>query len=152
MPDEALHADALGITPERHRLVHELLHHLVGFAFGYNGSPVIYRDSRGLAQIAQTRSSACPPLPEEQDYLTAEIEEWIVTAYTYALYGKPHDAGAMMDVQRLCGGVASERLLRHARHGVQAANIACGGLNAKMVMNEWPSVSIYARLSRADAS
>lgn len=109
VPDDALHAEALGIAPERHRLVHELLHHLVGFTFGYVGSPVVWRDAHDLEQdtavlcVAGHMSSARIFPGCAQPYLTAEIEEWIVTAYTYALYGKPHDAGAMMDVQRLCG-------------------------------------------------
>lgn len=70
--DDFLHAHALGITPQRHRLEHELLHHLVGIhVFGLPSSGVIYRDAHGEPQ-------------EEQQ---AKREEWLVTALTYALHG-----------------------------------------------------------------
>ena len=125
VPDDAFHAGALGITPERHRLVHELLHHLVGLAFGYAGSPVIWRDAHNLRQrAAVTRGARMVVSVTEYPYLKAEIEEWIVTAYTYALYGKPHDAGAMTDVERLCRPRAGEWIWAAARYALPMAERA----------------------------
>jgi hypothetical protein len=149
VPEDAFHAEALGITPERHRLVHELLHHLVGFTFGYAGSPVIWRDAHGQAQAETLFAPMQPPCDLRMEYLTAEIEEWIVTAYTYALYGKPHDAGAMMDVRRLCGTEPEAQLRRHLQHALRAADAVSGiGGNAKMVMSEWPTLALWAEVGR----
>ena len=68
-------------------------------------------------------------------YLTAGIEEWIVTAYTYALYGKPHDAGAMMDVGRLCGVEQSKGILLDADRALWHSDDAGRrGRNAKIPM------------------
>ncbi len=143
VPEDAFHAEALGIAPERHRLVHELLHHLVGFAFGYAGSPVIWRDANGFEQSLCVETGARmyvlmdTPLCLAAPHLTAEIEEWIVTAYTYALYGKPHDAGAMMDVERLCPPRAGEWIWAVARYALPAAERArLAQMNAKVRMPE----------------
>lgn len=137
VPDDALHAEALGITPERHRLVHELLHHLVGLAFGYAGSPVIWRDAHAVPQSLSLSASMRVVGMGLCTYLTAEIEEWIVTAYTYALYGKPHDAGALMDVQRLCGEGASHGIRSIARYAlVETERALLEHTNAKVGMPE----------------
>lgn len=139
--DDAFHAEALGITPERHRLVHELLHHLVGFAFEYVGSPVIWKAAHDIEQdtavlcVAGHMSSARIFPGCAKPYLTAGIEEWIVTAYTYALYGKPHDAGAMMDVGRLCGVEQSKGILLDADRALWHSDDAGRrGRNAKIPM------------------
>lgn len=140
VPEDAFHAEALGITPERHRLVHELLHHLVGFAFGYVGSPVIWKDAHGYDQSVAVIVSEgeTVTLPESaKPYLTAEIEEWIVTAYTYALYGKPHDAGAMMDVDRLCPNVPSQWIETVASYAMGEADLfSRARVNGKLRMPE----------------
>jgi hypothetical protein len=81
IPDDAFHAERLGITAEQHRLVHELVHHLVGFKYyNFDGSPVLYKSAR-LEEL---------PQPD------TELEEWMVTAWTYAFYEKEFDKGALI--------------------------------------------------------
>ena len=58
VPDDEYHAAVLVVTPAEHRLMHELAHHLVGFAFygSIYGSPIIYRDAQHVEQPARTPS------------------------------------------------------------------------------------------------
>lgn len=82
--DDAFHGMRLGLTPEEHRLHHELAHHLLGFALGNeNGSGVVWRDAHQETQ------------PERK----AELEEWMTTALQYLSLGKSADFGALVDIQ-----------------------------------------------------
>jgi hypothetical protein len=79
--DDEFHAKRLGISDKEHRLVHELSHHLIGFAYykQETGSPVIYRSAHNI----------------EQSEPDSELEEWMVTALTYHIYQKNYDYGAI---------------------------------------------------------
>lgn len=85
--EDSFHGKALGITPERHRFLHELLHHLVGIAFGFGCSPVVWRDAMHFPQ-----AEGKTPTGVQETYLTAEIEEWIVTALTYRACWQLHES------------------------------------------------------------
>lgn len=99
VPEDSYHGCKLGISPGEHRLSHELAHHLLGHAYyrSDNGSPVIFRDAHALPQTQ----------PD------SELEEWMVTALTYYVYGKSYDRGALMDLEY--GGVDVPALAEHAR-------------------------------------
>lgn len=114
VPGDAYHADKLGITPSEHRLAHELIHHLVGHAYysSDNGSPIIYRDAHAIAQTQ----------PE------SELEEWMVTALTYHVYGLPYDRGALLDLEH--GGVHVTALAEHARELIGRAREHTGVCNS----------------------
>lgn len=89
IPDDSHHAQKLGVTPELHRVAHEIMHHLIGIeVLGKDTSPVVWRDAHGLAQ--QDRE--------------AELEEWMVTSMTYLAFGvddREHlDWGAILDVSK----------------------------------------------------
>jgi hypothetical protein len=75
VPEDALHAGRLGITPGEHRLAHELAHHIVGFAGGYVGSRVIRWDAHEIPQDWHAGG------------YESEIEEWHTTAVVYAALG-----------------------------------------------------------------
>jgi len=77
VPDDAFHAERLGITRSEHRLEHELAHHLFGYAKGFVGSPIIWRDAHGVAQ-------------KQPD---SDLEEWMVTALQYLSHG--HQANGL---------------------------------------------------------
>jgi hypothetical protein len=83
------HAPRLGISPQDHRLLHELAHHMIGaHCFQKrSGSPVIWRDAHGIPQ---------PPGVSGP----AEIEEWYVTALSYYLCGREPDWGAILDMSK----------------------------------------------------
>lgn len=92
--DDQFHGDALGITAKEHRLLHELLHHLVSIAYyGSEDTGVIFRDAHAIPQTE----------PE------SELEEWMVTALTYRFCGRDHDTGAITDLER--AGVNVDTLL-----------------------------------------
>jgi hypothetical protein len=85
VPDDAFHAEKLGITAKQHRLEHELCHHLVGQSFYKTiGSPVIWNDAHHY----------------EQKHPDAMLEEWMVTAFQYSIHEKPADAGAFVDMEK----------------------------------------------------
>lgn len=88
------HAARLSITPPMHRLVHELLHHLVGVHVydSVHGSPVVWRDAHGRPQ--EEGGEAKPGWTE------AAREEWFVTALTYYVHDLPCDWGALTDLER----------------------------------------------------
>lgn len=72
VPEDFFHAEKLGITPEEHRLQHELAHHVIGLMFyGKPYSEVLWSAAH------ETR------LP---DY--ANEEEWLVTALQYRMFDK----------------------------------------------------------------
>ena len=91
VPDDAFHADLLGITPERHRLAHEVGHHLTAIAMQYEGCSmgcrIVYRDAHHIPQVH----------PE------AGIDEWRINALVYYTYERQMreagDFGALMDLQ-----------------------------------------------------
>lgn len=118
VPEDAFHAARLGITPMQHRFLHEVMHHLVGMAFGYGCSPVIWRDAMHMGQ--EHAFAPCGPDPATAHlvtvapFLTAAIEEWIVTNLTYRLCGVDHDEGAVMDVAKFCGAAAPRQIERLA--------------------------------------
>ena len=118
VPDDATHAAALGITPEQHRLAHELGHHLVGLEFYRDeyGSPIVYRDAHGLSQ---------PPRE-------SELEEWMVTALTYHAFGKNADYGALIDLQG--GGVNVTELCAQFRWLMGAAMHPIPGINLNIAL------------------
>ena len=85
------HAAHLGITPFEHRLAHELGHHLVQRARGHtldDACRIIHRSAHEQDQVH----------PE------ADLDEWVITAATYAAYHKASrsqsDWGALMDLHR----------------------------------------------------
>ena len=85
IPDDHYHAKRLDCLPQVHRLAHELIHHLIGrYYYKQDGSPVLYRSAHHKAQPARL----------------TELEEWMVTAWTYKVFGKPHDEGAIMDLAK----------------------------------------------------
>jgi hypothetical protein len=82
------HAPRLGISPERHRLMHELLHVLVARALYGPGAGVVWRDAHHTPQEAG--GWAKPGWSE------AEREEWGVTALTYRLCSRrPEHPGGL---------------------------------------------------------
>jgi hypothetical protein len=87
---DRFHARLLGLTPEEHRLQHELAHHLVGALYSRGaagGCPIIYRDAHGVPQ----------PQPE------ADILEWRITALQYHSRGRRYDEGrigALIDIEK----------------------------------------------------
>jgi hypothetical protein len=104
VPEDSFHAPRLGMTPEEHRLHHELAHHLVGIAvFGAEHSPVLWRAAHST------------PQPEGD----AGLEEWIVTAVQYASMGRPihdtrhHPATALAEME--IRGADPFRVARHLR-------------------------------------
>lgn len=116
VPDDAYHAERLGITPELHRLEHELAHHLVGLNF-YKfifGSPIIYRDAHKQ------------PQPERE----AELEEWMTTALQYHSHGRKADFGALVDLQG--AGADVNALSRQLRALMDLAASPIPGLMMRM--------------------
>lgn len=105
------HAPLLGITPERHRLAHELMHHLCAMHRGYldgreGGCRIVWRDAFQKPQVQ----------PE------ASLDEWYITAATALLYGRdPDDYGALLDLRR--EGVDVAALLKEARWLLSAADL-----------------------------
>lgn len=110
LEDDRMHANALGVTPEYHRLQHELGHHLIGTHFYRSavGSPVLWRDAHGIGQTAG--GYAKPGWSE------AEREEWLVNFLQYASLSEtaPHSDGALemlmnagIDVASLCADLAT---------------------------------------------
>lgn len=86
--DDLFHAMRLSMTDKEHRLHHELAHHIVARATGETlGSPIIFRDARGITQ------------PQRE----AQLEEWKATALQYhsrqRLDLHHYDTGALMDLQ-----------------------------------------------------
>lgn len=93
VPEDHFHATKLGITPELHRLEHELAHHLVGFAYygEKTGSPVVYRDAHHIPQEEGGWA--------KEGWSEAEREEWMTTALQYLSHAREFDPGAIMDLQ-----------------------------------------------------
>lgn len=85
--DDYIHAQELGISPIRHRLAHEIWHHLIGIiVYNAQSSPVIYRDSHGMNH---------PSAKAGWNHNWIE-EEWLVTAMSHAMYGDSNrDHGAV---------------------------------------------------------
>jgi hypothetical protein len=103
VPDDSIHGHELSITPERHRLEHELWHHLVGiYVLRLPYSPIIWREAHSVPHS---------PRYEEE----SGREEWIVTALSHALYGKvDRDHGVRRYLENEVG-IDVERLLIVAR-------------------------------------
>lgn len=123
------HAERLGITPQRHRLVHEMLHHLVADElYGFRARPtewgVIFRDAHHIPQEA---GGMVKP-----DWSEAAREEWVVTAATYLLYGRPHEASALMHLSDPVG------LVERARWLLEAADRLPEGLSVSHVPSDAP--------------
>lgn len=118
VPEDGFHGARLGLTDKQHRFLHEIMHHLVGIAFGYGCSPVIWRDAFGFPQHRPVSPHGPNPMQSphvaEAPFLTADIEEWIVTNLSYRLCGCDHDIGAVMDVAEFCGGEAPRQIERLA--------------------------------------
>lgn len=114
--DDAYHAARLGITPARHRLVHELLHHVVGFALGYAGSQVVRDDAHHV--------------PQQQPQ--ADDEEWKTTALTYHVYDRMCQSDAPGNYYIALhtlreGGADVDALRRYVRWLIDAADVAPAG-------------------------
>ena len=100
-----VHAPKLGITPQTHRLQHELAHHLVGiWYYGQASSPVIYRDAHLM------------PQPERDSML----EEWYTTSFQYFLCDKNYEWGALLDLSKK---IDLYHLKTYARWLMQAAEM-----------------------------
>ncbi|QDT14703.1 hypothetical protein [Alienimonas californiensis] len=84
VPEDCVHAERLGVTPARHRLLHELTHHLVGLRYygDPRGSRVIWRDAHGTW-------SETPKI--KPGWNENAQEEWFVHAVSYAALGKLPD-------------------------------------------------------------
>lgn len=108
VPEDKEHAMALGITVQRHRLEHELWHHLIGcYVLMQDSSPVIRVDATGKD-------------PKKELGEAASLEEWLVTAFTYHMHGRPRDYGALIYAQKQ--GVDPEWLLEFGAWLVDAAD------------------------------
>lgn len=106
VPDDAFHADALGITPAQHRLAHELAHHIVGMrVLGWSSSPIVWRDAHHEPQ----------PDPDPDN------EEWLVTGVTYLAWGKTYDPGVEMDL-----GEEAQRIASYLHDLVRLADTRIG--------------------------
>lgn len=95
VPDDSIHA-SVGITPGRHRLEHDLMHHLVGLHIykQETGSPIIWRDAHHIQQTESTTHYRATD-GEPYQWGPAQEEEWLVTALTHKLHGKTErDHGA----------------------------------------------------------
>ena len=96
VPDDDIHATALGITPQLAALAHELAHHLIG-SFFYRGKK---HYNRPLASCAITYFDAHGWAMPEQ----ADLAVWWITSFVYFSYRKPMpnvgDWGALMDMQK----------------------------------------------------
>lgn len=102
VPEDAMHAERLGISPGEHRLAHELAHHLVGFAAGNPlGSHVVLCDAFHI--------------PQDED---GRIEEWHVTAVTYGAFGALNRA----DVEGNYFGAVEHM----NKHGLRFTRLATG--------------------------
>ena len=107
VPEDHEHAAALGITPQQHRLAHELAHHLVGLHYYGDpyGSPVVWRDAHGTPQ---EEGGMVKP-----DWSEADREEWLVNGLVYLAYEKPHDVWAVKELETKAGSAwALARRLR----------------------------------------
>lgn len=113
--DDHHHASLLGISPEEHRLQHELAHHIVGvMLYGFRGSPVVWRDAQGIDQAEGGHYKA--------GWTEAEREEWVCNLIQYKSRNKAYDTGAEqhaiahgMDVDQACRLLSD--LLNCARYG-----------------------------------
>lgn len=100
VPDDTIHANELGITPARHRLEHDLWHHLVGiFVYRTLGSPIIWRDAHGTPQpkgrIEYQVEGRIINLSEKRVWGPCEEEEWLVTALSHRYHNElSRDHGA----------------------------------------------------------
>ena len=90
VPGDEFHGPRLGITPAKHRLLHELAHHMVGMAMpekGIIGCPIIWRDAHSIPQV----------------YPEADTREWIITGLSYHALSKVNDPwqfGALIDLAK----------------------------------------------------
>jgi hypothetical protein len=97
VPDDSIHAAELSITPSRHRLEHDLWHHLVGiWVYRSLGSPIIWRDAHHVAQPRPLDVSTHADMPGTKIlWGPADEEEWLVTALSHRLHGEySRDHGA----------------------------------------------------------
>lgn len=110
VPDDEVHAEELGISPRRHRLEHEVFHHLVGtHVYGEPSSPVVWREAHGASHAPDTAD-----LIGNRDPSCWQEEEWLVTALTGWLHGRSHrDHGARQWLEEQ--GVRVELVLSRAR-------------------------------------
>lgn len=89
LPEDVEHGVRLGITPGKHRILHETCHHLVANAKGAPTCPIVFADAHGLDM---------PP--------DAHLLEWQITAISYLACFKAissHDMGALMDIEAAGG-------------------------------------------------
>jgi len=122
--EDALHAEALGLSPLEHRLLHELAHHVValerGVTDGEHGCWILWRSAHGLPQREE-----------------AGTDEWYVTAVSYAAYAAQLPSaghyGALMDLQAL--GIHVPTLCRRLRWLMDAARL---GVPEVVVMAQAP--------------
>lgn len=106
--DDTIHANALGITPQHHRFIHEFTHHVVGDRiYKKDSSPILYRQAHGIPH-------------DDYDYPIGSgrggwrEEEWLVSALTYHLFGREDkDFGARLWLSDRGHNV--ESLLWHTR-------------------------------------
>lgn len=107
------HAERLGIAPERHRLVHELLHVEVARVLYGPGAGVVYRDAHHIPQEAGGWAKV--------GWTEAAREEWCVTALTYLLYNRhAEDAGGLEHLYD--SGVEVLTLAQHVAWLVEAVD------------------------------
>ena len=85
VPDDSIHAQELGITPQQHRLEHELWHHLVGiYVLGLITSPVIYKEAYNLPASSTSDSES---IDGPWGKYGSAREEWLVTALSHLAHG-----------------------------------------------------------------
>lgn len=111
VPDDSIHAAELGITPARHRLEHDLWHHLVGiFVYKTLGSPIIWRDAHGIEQPKEITRIGLDLV----EWGPSHEEEWLVTALSHRYHNEhSRDHGASIWLSN--NGHDVETMLQTAR-------------------------------------
>lgn len=86
VPEDSYHGERLDLTPEQHRLQHELAHHLVGYAlYGFDGSPVVWRDAQGVDQLEGGEF--------KPGWTEAAREEWVCNGIQYLSRDRDYEDG-----------------------------------------------------------
>lgn len=124
VPEDLFHGNRLGITPELHRLEHEIAHHLIGLSVykHAHGSPVIYRDA---CHESQDKGGFVKP-----GWSEADREEWLTSALQYHAHGKSTDYGALLDLQ--AAGVDVAKMAGQLRALVMLAENATSDMGLLM--------------------
>lgn len=96
VPDDSIHAEALGIKPQEHPLLHELTRHLLAREQNKWTCPIVLNDAYGLGGLKDLNDK---PITKPW-----ELRERQITAISYFAMEKPmprpDDWGAIMDLQK----------------------------------------------------